>query len=364
MQRVTVEPDTPTLGAGRASDSDPDAAARFTHRVVEDLASFLSAALACVGDTLGLYRAMAACGPVTSDELAVMCGVSGDYASQWLLNQAAGGYIRFDPASRRFALPSAHAAVLTDDSSSHYLGQAFQAAQALLRAQPELFSARYEPPALCARTHAEVQPFLLPGAVKMLIERWVPSLETVEQRLQDGTLAADVECGCGAATIALAAAYPNSFVFGFDANAGVLRRAQEQAQREGVAERTAFEPAAPEAVPNHRYSLVMFRSGLTAMQEPLQIARRALQIVDRDGSVLIVEPSRSESIEAELHPIGRLQSALAALKAYPPTASAAPAGARARATESGVRALLSEAGFTRVRVAHESPFARVFDARP
>jgi hypothetical protein len=77
-----------------------------------------------------------------------------------------------------------------------------------------------------------------------------------------------------------------------------------------------------------------------------------------------VEPLRSESIEAELHPIGRMQSALAALKAYPPTASVGAGGARTQATESGVRALLSEAGFSKVRVADESSFARVFEARP
>jgi len=359
-----VEPVTPKAGADSASDTNPDAEARFAYRLVEDLASFLSTALASLGDTLGLYRAMARRGPVNPAELAAMCGVSADYASQWLLNQAAGGYLRFDPVTQRFTLPAAHAAVLTDDSSSHYLGQAFQAAQALLRAQPEVFSAGYEPPACCARTHANPQPFLLPGAVKMLIERWVPALRGVEQRLQEGALAADVECGCGSATIALAEAYPNSHVFGFDANAGVLRRAREQAQREGVAERTAFEPAAPEAIPNHRYSLVMFRSGLTAMQDPLRTARRALRTVDREGSVLIVEPLRSESIEAELHPIGRMQSALAALKAYPPTASVGAGGARTQATESGVRALLSEAGFSKVRVADESSFARVFEARP
>jgi SAM-dependent methyltransferase len=358
MRRVAVEPEIPAAGF------DPELAARFACRVVEDLGAFLGAALACVGDTLGLYRAMARSGPVAPDELATMCGVSADYASQWLVNQAAGGYVRFDSVTRHFTLPPEHAAVLTDDTSRHYLGQAFQAAYALLRAQPELFSADYEPPACCARAHANPQAFLLPGATKTLIERWVPALEGVGERLQQGARAADAECGCGSATVALAEAYPNSHVFGFDPHAGVLRRAQERARQEHVADRVTFELAAPEAIPNHRYCLVVFRSGLTGMQDPLRAARRALRTVDPDGSVLIVEPLRSESIEAELHGVGRMHSALAALKLFPPTARATPGAPRTPATDSGVRALLSQAGFGRVSIADETPFARVFDARP
>jgi SAM-dependent methyltransferase len=342
---------------------DATAVARFADRVLKDAAACLSGTLAAVGDTLGLYRTMAHAGPVTPLRLAVLCDIAPDYADQWLRNQAAGGYVRFDPISGHFSLPPEHAAVLTDERSGHYLGQAFHAVQAVLRAQPEVFQGSYEPAACCANSQANPQSFLHPGAVPNLVDRWVPALHAVDARLREGALAAELDCGCGQGTIALARAYPASHFYGFDSHQGLARRAGERARTEGVAENTTFEPSMPESIPNHRYALIVARAGLSGLREPALVARRARRTLGPGGSLLLVEPTLQAAPEEDLDSIGRLHTALGALRRFPGNRGSSGAEVPVLQTESRLRVTLRDAGFAQVDVVDETRFSRVLEAR-
>src|SRR5919201_2831748 len=65
-----------------------------------------------VGDVLGLYRALADAGPLTSAELADAAGVHERYAREWLEQQAASALLEVDAdgngEQRRFRLPEGH----------------------------------------------------------------------------------------------------------------------------------------------------------------------------------------------------------------------------------------------------------------
>jgi hypothetical protein len=163
-----------------------------------------------------------------------------------------------------------------------------------------------------------------------LLEQWVPELDGVEPRLQEGALGAAVGYGCGAAAMALARAYPASHFFGFDCDAGAVRRAQQRAEEQCVSERTTFEQAVPEAIPNHRYALIVLLQGLAESRDPMGVAWRALTTLDPAGSLLIVEPR--------------------AVAAGPGCVSSPGSG-------------LAQAGFRRVRLIDQTAFARVFEAR-
>ena len=76
----------------------------FMGRFVGDLGAALSAALVVIGDRLGLYRAMADGEPVTASELAERTGTDERYVREWLSNQAAGGYVSYEPVSEQFFL--------------------------------------------------------------------------------------------------------------------------------------------------------------------------------------------------------------------------------------------------------------------
>ena len=59
-------------------------------RFVADLGATISAGNVILGDRLGLYRALAEAGPLTSTELAAYTGTAERYVREWLAGQAAG----------------------------------------------------------------------------------------------------------------------------------------------------------------------------------------------------------------------------------------------------------------------------------
>src|SRR3712207_4316251 len=86
----------------------------FGGRPFTDLAACYGGVMASLGDRLGLYRAMAGAGPLTSAELAERAGCAERYVREWLGSQVAGAYVEYDPATETYELPPEHAAVLAD----------------------------------------------------------------------------------------------------------------------------------------------------------------------------------------------------------------------------------------------------------
>ena len=75
------------------------------------------AALVVIGDRLGLYRAMGDGEPVSPEELAQRTGTDARYVREWLSNQAAGGYVSYDPGGERSSLTPEQAFALAQEGS-------------------------------------------------------------------------------------------------------------------------------------------------------------------------------------------------------------------------------------------------------
>src|SRR5215813_2386554 len=97
-------------------------------RFLTDFGATFHSAMAVIGDKLGLYKALAEFGPLTSEELARLTGTSERYVREWLASQAAGGYASYDAATRRFYLSEEQAFALTDENGPVFLPGAFQLA--------------------------------------------------------------------------------------------------------------------------------------------------------------------------------------------------------------------------------------------
>src|SRR6201997_2484784 len=89
----------------------------FLGRFVGDLGASLSAALVVIGDRLGLYRAMRDGEPVSADQLADRTGTDPRYVREWLSNQAAGGYVTYDPDREEFFLSPEQSLALAQEGS-------------------------------------------------------------------------------------------------------------------------------------------------------------------------------------------------------------------------------------------------------
>src|SRR4029077_709014 len=91
-----------------------------------------------IGDKLGLYKAMAKEGAVTPARLAKLTGTSERYIREWLGNQAAGGYVTYDPPTGEYTLPAEQAFALAEEGSPAFIPGAFQVIKAMFMAQEKI----------------------------------------------------------------------------------------------------------------------------------------------------------------------------------------------------------------------------------
>ena len=90
--------------AGQTRPINENKMNEFLGKVVGDFGAALSSSLVYIGQKLGLYKAMAGEGPTTPSELAAKTSTNERYIREWLLNQAASGYVEYDAASGRYTL--------------------------------------------------------------------------------------------------------------------------------------------------------------------------------------------------------------------------------------------------------------------
>src|SRR6185312_13620704 len=82
-------------------DVNADRLNAFMGKMVGDMGAALNASLVLLGDKLGLYKMLAAKGPMSSAELAKATGTTERYVREWLAAQAASGYVEYDAKAGR-----------------------------------------------------------------------------------------------------------------------------------------------------------------------------------------------------------------------------------------------------------------------
>ena len=342
----------------------------FVFRAVEEVGASLGTALVVMGDKLGLYRAMAGAGPLTSAELADRTGTGERYVREWLNAQAAGGVVEYDPGTGRYVLPPEQAVALTDESSPAYLPGFFQIALGSIIDSPRIAEAARSGGGIgwhdhVTDVHEGCERFFRPGYNAHLVSEWLPALNGVVDRLTAGANVADVGCGHGASTILMAGAFPASSFVGYDYHEGSIAMARRRADEAGVADRVKFEVAPAGSYPGDGYDLVTMFDCLHDMGDPAGAARHVRQSLAPDGTWMIVEPAAGDHIEDNLNPVGRAYYGFSTLLCTPCSLSQEVGLALgAQAGEKRLREVVTDAGFDHFARIAETPFNIVYEARP
>jgi SAM-dependent methyltransferase len=342
----------------------------FVMKAVGEMGAAMNAVLILIGDKLGLYKAMAGAGPITSAELAAKTKTTERYVREWLSAQAAGGFVTYDAASGKFTLPPEQAMALANEQSPVFLPGFFQMLSSAFADEPKISEAFLTGNGVGWHEHdhrlfAGTERFFRPNYRAHLITEWIPALGDTEAKLKAGAKVADVGCGLGTSTILMAEAFPKSTFVGSDYHPKSIEMAREAASKAGVADRVKFEVAKAKDFPGKDYSLVAFFDCLHDMGDPEGAARHVRETLAPDGAWMIVEPFANDKLEDNLNPIGRVYYGASTMLCTPASLSQEVGlGLGAQAGQARLTKLLTAAGFKRVRRAAETPFNIVLEARP
>ncbi|MGH3469398.1 MAG: class I SAM-dependent methyltransferase [Thermocrispum sp.] len=352
-------------------DIDEGQVEEFANQVFGTLVGAVTHAMVVVGDELGLYRALATSGPVTPAALAAATDTHERYVREWLLQQAAVGFVTYDDQAGTFALPPEHAAVLAFEDSPAFLAPAAQLPAGMFRGSDRLVDAfrtgegiGWDQQDPIVFTHTER--FWRAAYRPHLTSRWLPALDGVVDRLRAGARVADVGCGHGAAAILMAEAYPASRFVGFDLHAQSIETARERAADAGVGDRVRFEVADAADYPADGYDLITFFDTLHDLGDPVGAAAYARSALAPDGSLLLVELRAEDDVAANLATPGAAVGYAASTFLCTPNSLSQPVGLAlgSQAGEQRLRDVLAEAGCSHVGRVDETLLNAVYEVRP
>src|SRR5260370_11677461 len=218
---------------------DKEKAQRFMQQVMKDVAASFHSAMSYIGDRLGIFKAIAASGPVTVEELAHRTGLQERYLREWLGSMVAAQYLEYDPKTSRYILPPEHAAPLADEDSPVFLASMFAGLLPHMAVAPKVAEAFRTRGGVAPNEYPQefistIERMTAPMYKHYLIQQWLPALPDVMARLSGGGSALDVGCGSGRAAIKIAQAFPQARVFGFDRHAASVERARANARAAGL----------------------------------------------------------------------------------------------------------------------------------
>lgn len=286
----------------RARETADDVAARVLNSALgaaEIMAIYL-------GDRLGWYRSLAAEGPATAGELAARTGTNARYAREWLEHQAVTGLLLADDSdsalARRFAITDAVSEAFTDDRSLAYiapLARMFAAVGPQLPALREAY-----------RTGGGVSWQQLGEDAREaqadMNRPWFDTLPTAFARVghlqrvlsAPSARVADVGMGAGWSSIALAQAYPQLRVEGFDVDEPSVQLARANALSAGVADRAQFhETGGHQLERSGPFDAVFAFECIHDMSQPVDVLRAMRRAVSDEGLVIIMDEAVGDRFE-------------------------------------------------------------------
>ncbi len=353
---------TDTTMDGEASVGD------VLDRLMGDFAAASGTLLTAIGHRLGLWDALAV-GSASAELAAERAGVAVPYMREWLRCQTAARYVEYDADNGTFSMSPAVTAVFTGELSGLPAGLAAQ-----LRAYWAEFE-RYEEAFRTGggitwgelpKSHADGMDLITRAVVvPAFVSDWLPAIGGIVSKLTTGAKVADIGCGYGAPTIAMAKAFPLSTFMGFDVDDASVGRARKAAVDSGVGDRVSFEVVAATDVGCGPYDLVTFIDVLHDLGDARAALQRVRAVLADDGVVLLVEHAGSDRLEQNLDPVCRFFYAASVLVCTPNALAEHGSPLGCLPGERTLRRVAAGAGFTRVRrLEVNAPLNLLLELRP
>ncbi|MCI4351943.1 MAG: class I SAM-dependent methyltransferase [Thermoplasmata archaeon] len=325
-----------------------------------------------LGYRLDLFRKIQARGSVTPSELAKDAGCSERYVREWLEGLSANGYLEYDPRTRRFGLSPEHAAVLTDHDSRTFsipwvcfIPSFSSVLPLLLKAFRTGDGVSYDQYGvdLLEAIGGGNRPMYLSDYVS----RWIPAMPDVHRKLLQGGRVAEVGCGGGWSSIALARGFSQVHIDAVDVDPASIAEARRNAAQAGLSDRISFTCAPIEKAPlNGPYDLITAFECIHDLPRPVEALRRMREMAGTDGAVLVSDEAVGETLEENRTLVGRLNYNFSVLHCLPQamgfTGSAATGAIMPSST---MRKFASEAGFRGIEILEiENPVWRFYRLNP
>lgn len=334
------------------------AAQEFADRIFDIYTGGLLTYMIDLGWRTGLFEA-AAEGPATSRTLAERAGLQERYVREWLGSIVTDGIMTYDPGTREYTLPPQHAASLTGAGLANAAPLAGMIT-VMGRHLTELARAFREgggvPYSVFRPEWTEKMDQLSrPPVDEMLVERWLPIVPGLTERLGAGARVADLGCGSGHALAVMAAAFPASTFVGYDFAEDAIERGRAEVHDAGLTNVTFEVADVAEVKPENPFDAVFAFDSIHDQAKPAAVLRAAHDALVPGGVFVMLDLALSSNLEDNIdNPFAPWVYSISTLHCMTVSLAEGGAGLGGAWGEQTAKRMLAEAGFDEI-VTHPAP---------
>jgi 2-polyprenyl-3-methyl-5-hydroxy-6-metoxy-1,4-benzoquinol methylase len=325
-----------------------------------------------IGDRLGLYRAIGVDG-TTSADLARGTGMSQRYVREWLEQQTVSGIVQVDLSGEEpiFSLPAAHREVLTDELSPGYLAPLARMVSTAAVSMPRLIDAYQSGGGVSWESFGQDMRESQADMNRPFFENELASvfagLGPVHELLgAEGARVADIGCGAGWSTLALAGGYPNATFSGFDVDMPSVRMASDNAHAAGLTDRVSFTTEdVTSSVAVGTYDVAVAFECIHDMSQPVPVLEAMRQMLKPGGVAIVMDEAVAQRFGDSNDDIEKLMYGFSLLVCLPDGMSSQPSEATGTVMRpSTLESYARRAGFSGISTVGESGFFRFYQLTP
>lgn len=341
----------------------------FAARMVGVLNGAALALMTSIGRQTGLFEVMATLPPSTSEGIAQAARLDERYVREWLGAMVTGGIVELDPVRGTYVLPPEHAAVITNAAGARNMARYMQYVPMLAEVEADVIQSFRKGGGVPYSRYPRFQVLMAESSGlrfdHLLLQKVIP-LTGMADALGRGIDVLDVGCGRGHAVNLLARAFPRSRFTGYDFSEEGIAAAAAEAQALGntnarFAARDVAALGEPEA-----YDFITAFDVVHDQARPADVLREVSRSLRPHGTFLMVDVRASSRLEDNVAlPLGPFLYSMSTMHCMTVSLALSGAGLGTVWGEQKARAMLREAGFSRVDVSTlpEDPLNNYYVAR-
>lgn len=342
---------------------DRDKTRAFLDRFTTLASGATTIGLLAVADRSGLLANLVRQPAATFDEIAARARLNPRYTLEILNGLVAAEVLDYEADAETYWLSDEHAAVIADDGSPYSMaGWLDMIPTALSHTDDIVEAVRHGGgvpfDAFGERMVSGIDRGNRPSMTLLLARRWLAAMPDVVEHLDAGGRIADFGCGSGAAVQAMATAYPNATVKGYDISALSIDRARSGTTQENATYVVGGTDAIADGGP---FDLVTALDVIHDLADPLGALTAIRSSLAPGGVLFMMEPRVDPLVQNNQNDRAALLYGISTFHCMTQSLASGGAGLGAAWGPASARALCEDAGFTSFKeLPVDNPFSAFF----
>ena len=280
----------------------------FTQKMMDVMNNSALALMISLGHRTKLFDIMSDSAELSSHEIAQKASLNERYVREWLGTMVTSDIVNYDAEKKLYSLPSEKGDLLTRDGSFNFAAS-MQFIPSLAQVEDQIIPCFENgggvPYESFTRFHEIMAEESNQTTVSQIINKILPIISGLPEKLEHGITVLDVGCGSGRAINLMAKTFEKSNFYGFDFSSEAINNAKNESMRLGISN-TEFETKDVTNFTNkQKFDLITAFDAIHDQADPAKVLQNIHDSLKDDGVFLMQDIAGSSHLENNMgHPLG------------------------------------------------------------